>query len=468
MRTPEELKYNLQTADLSKVRTMRTPEELKRYLQTADLSEVCTPAFALYYGPMMATSVEMAATLEMLSNQCIYYLPFKYGGFFVKMIQKCSAAEIKSYLRDVTIDMDALRRYFISGGTITEDRDAIGVPTVDQFDLIAEGFKSLLLNAIQCVRVHQQKNGIMESAMTSYAPIVPYSNEMYKQWLETFWTRLGKKKRDPAVESILYSIDYKGGYSIIDKYKALLDGVNLFDIIGPYLMRDLVGVISDSATLYNDLRDMTDIADMVANEDEENKFRYQYYELVFLANQKDSISLEDLTNYLTARASITNVNKKTSNSEFNSAFEAMYRFIGNYCLEAFTQYAQEQIETALETDLNGKLFRDPNGNPFRYGELFDLNLLLDTFSKETHYECSQHVNEDFLEEMKLAITNYSFFMDEMLVAEIGSLFLAVPFEVLGDDCRHKVLYIDREGDLKVSDMDGFVKTYGVPNEDTVK
>ena len=442
----------------------RTPEELKRYLQTADMSEVCSQKFALTYGPMMAKSTELIATLELLCGQCIYYLPFKYGGYLLKIAKNCSAKQIKSYIREVTIDMDALRDYFLrSEKILADDLDNNTEPgLLEHFDIISDGLKELIKDTINHVRKYQRENGVTESAMTSYAPIVPYSNNMYKQWLETFWDRLAKARKPVAtIESIVNPTDKYTIPQLISLYNEMYTGNMhnggnkkgyLFDLLGHYLMKDLIGIIAESDILYHDLRSIHDVWKLLETDHEESHARNTYYAMIFLINQDDALSAEEIRRYIEGRDSILSL-KMNTESDFNQAVESMnikydeklIENMGKLISLEVMEYQQDRAK------LRGRLFRNPAGNIFMYDEVFDLNQLLDQFSLEPHMECTQHCNEDFLEDMKDIITNYSFFLDDMLVAEVDGLVLAVPYEDNGDDSKHKVLYLNKEGELKVAD-----------------
>lgn len=401
-----------------------TSDNLKEFI-FMNREKAHEPLFALTYGPMLASYPELAKILDKLSMDCPYYIPFKYIGYMLHMTKNTSAQVCKEFLKNAGIDIDTLKRYYYHSNPNIDEKCKAAV------ELITSGTVAQIHEFIKTLRGYQIKNGITESAMLNYAPIVPYDGVIKKS------TEGGSFPNDRAFPKLITtyskSIDPETSSVFIDSALEIL-------------LNNTAGVIQH----YNLLYKFTSIHDIVMEFDfgQINKDIVMYYALMYLLNKDPKLTVEELEEFDNAIMTVYS-RKKTpiKEDEFNRVFETFCsidpgsyeRMISSESWSMFESEAQRDIERFLDGIKKNDSHMD----------VYNLDMLTSKIYTMRHIELCQYANNYLLSLEDLIITDYNYVGNDIFACEINGQYLAVPYVDIADNYRVKIITIDRNQNIEI-------------------
>lgn len=409
--------------------------DMLEYCNTHDISELIVPEFVFYSGPMMATSKDLFDTLETLCYKSMYYLPFKFIGFFRTLAQNATAKQLKGVMRDMTIDLDRYGEYYSHN-----DPDF----NKDQFNNMCDSLKKYLSDVLYAVREYQHTNGVLESAVVNYAPIIPYEATVKKQTIddESEFTAIISPRID-----ILKS--YLNAY--------LKTPSEFASTACNILMSCVNGVMSFRHIAYNEIHSLYDCYKIII---ESNSAAFLYWAYVCgCIYCKNRQTITENTAIADACQSIIGANGKLTDDDYARIFECLMPkniSIEELALEA-TLPDVDTIDSMPSVDAEPPI---PEVNT----TTMDMDRIRSILADMRYIDCNQIANQQFLEHVSSDITNYSYIGDnkQTIIAQVHG-YNCIPYSDIADDHKLKVLMInsgDLEEDPKSVPIEEFIARFG--------
>lgn len=405
---------------------IQDPDKLLEVIKTSDMSVLTSQEFSFTYGPMMAVHPKLYKYLDDLCLNSPYYIPFKYIGYFRNMCKNASATEIKAFMKKVTIDLDNLAIYYKTSGVQYKE---------SYLYLVSEKLKKFIQDVILHVRDFQKTNGVLESAVMNYAPIVPYESEtMRKAWLAS-----GSDKRltldfiTSAKEFAVSLKEFRSGRQSMD------------EILTPLLMSNINGIIAYQNIGYKEIHDLASCFDAITREDEAPDTTRWYWAFVWAMNHINDYSDVDIENCFRAYETLYTSRGVVTDSTFSAVFESISSAVSP---EAWMNTpAQDRTDVVAAGDCP-KLV-----DQYKMRAEFDLDRFMAEIYNMRHIEFTEAANQQFLSESE-DISSYSPMGNDMILCEIGENTIAVPFIDIADDYKLKAIAMFRtNGEIQVFDME---------------
>lgn len=398
----------------------RNPKEMQEYCNSHDIDELTIPEFAFYSGPMMAVIPELFDTLDTLCYKSMYYLPFKYIGFFRNLAKKATAKQLKDVMRDMTIDLDEYGTHY-ENNMPGFDRDL--------FSKYCDAIKAYLASLIRDIRQYQKENGVLESVVTNYAPVITYSSVIQKQSMadESTFTKLVGSRMDTLTK---YLKEYQG-----DPSKFATNAMGM-------LMDCVHGVIAYQAIAYTEIFSVHDCYKLMVERPNDIPYEvimYWAYVCGCIHCMTDAPINLSLVNQ--SYHDLIGANGKLTDSDYIRIFECMAPQG-----QSIDELALEGVLPDVDTTNEIGGINDTPPIPEFDESTVDMDKIRTIIAGMRYIDFNQIANQQFLEHIGTDISNYSYIGDnkEIIVAQINGC-SCIPYSDIADDHKLKVLVIRSGG-----------------------
>lgn len=398
--------------------------------------------FILAYAPFCAKHMDSQSTdgkiyMNILDNMFRtheYTIPFYYIGFLKHNSENTSAANCKGFLRSMCSDLDRITTWYKSNGLCSpNDKDYINSVTSNLIECVK--------TFITGVRKYQLETGANESVIANYSPFIPYQ---YKTTRDTELNTSYNK---------LNTLDIVHGY--IDK-ECNIEQSEIMSYLSKIAMQ-YTNEIIDNIDLpfcgWASLMDMfNDITNKVVNISEPVLL---YLALIWSLNQEYPINAEIFNTQLQDFKTL--INHKyvpLKKNEFNGLFESMCNYYnGNIEEELMTTEAWSALSEDSQEYMDKILEKVPKADLM--DSTYNLDALLSHFYSMRHVETNDYTNQFFLAEVPdIVINSYNYINDNILVCEIFSSLLIIPYIDITSDYQTKFITINKSNEIENYDMDG--------------
>lgn len=371
------------------------------------LPEIEEPLFALYYAPILAKEGKYTE-LDKLTKVNDYAAIFKYPMAIQMKARNISGREFKDFLKEVIIDSQA----FESCSKISEAIHKFAVATIGN------------------TRKYQQENSILENAIVSYCPIVPYSQTLKPQSLEGMTSANSNENPDFITEFpslYCHALDSAQRITIL-RGLAISAPLAIIDTAGYYCSG--VGI----ANIYQDLR----------WQDEKVQVAIMYWGLVSLLTMDEPPQVDVVENIWQGMGSLWST-KPEGKGAFESTFNALMQDTDINLDPAAVNVAQESY--------SGWIAQYDEDNPHRYNEKdaepsVDIMKLISAFHARRGISTSAMATSYVESEWKDAIiVGVSAFSNDITLITFNNELIGIPFIDIADDHQIKVMCINRYGDI---------------------
>ncbi len=439
---------------------MTDPKTLLEFINTHDQQKDClNPKFAFMYGPMMAVYPELAKALDEFSTECVYFTPFKYVGYLRKMAKQTSPAEIKNYLKSMTIDLEALKNHYALQ-VIPYD--------VNFFNLLEKSLKGFVLKYISNVRESQKSSGITESCISNFAPLIPYSGVIKKQELNHQYV-FDSVVPTTELDGIGFdkpSAEYDGAKELLELYKRQTSGnTDLAELMGELLLQNIHGIITYQKKFYS-LHSAADAVQCAMNIEGTIPYGVAlYYGFMYLMSldddgQYDNFTCAQLSELVYDLQNLSQVNRPLTDTQFAAVFEGLMK------TETPQSIAQESTWFALSKEAQKTSQVITKGTPKLYSlaDTFNLDALISTLYNMRYIEFTEFANQQLISGLKLSkLTDTNYLDGNMVLCEVNDRFLVVPYVDIADDYAVKCLSINRNGIITQHDCIKYFDDYAGEN-----
>ena len=358
--------------------------------------EIEEPLFALYYAPVLARE-KRYEQLDTLTKVNPYAALFKYPTAIQMKAQNICGHDFKDFLKNVIIDARAFESY----------------------EGISEAIHQFATTTISSTRKYQQENGILENAIVSYCPVVPYSQEL--KYVEGSMPMVSDpisdfpKMYSDCLENIATQIK-------VLSHLASRAPLAIIDTAGYY------GTGTGVANIYQDLK----------LQDEKMQLALMYWGLVSLLTLDEPPQPMDVTNTWSSMASLwatTPAEKATFENVYDALLKDTKTFISTEGWESIP-------------DNHGALVENEYQN-HNAAACFNIDKLVSEFHARRNVTTSPGTTTYVESEWPNAgITDITAFNDEITLITFGNTWIGIPFVDIADDYTIKVMCINQNGDLQ--------------------
>jgi len=374
-------------------------------------SQIEDPIFALYYAPILAKE-EKYAELDTLTRVNPYAALFKYPTAVKMKSQNICAKDFKEFLKAVIIDAQAFE-------SVSE---------------ISKAITRFATTTISNTREYQKSNSILENAMTTYCPIVPYSQTL-RRAEEGDSLKVTPSEVPEGIENFPA---YYHECLNIDKRIQIL---RKLAICAPLAIIDTAGYYSSGvgvANIYQDLK----------WQDEKMQTAIIYWGLISLLSMDEPPQATLVENVWKGMNSLwaTTPEKRSS---FDTIFETMMEdtdlLPSTENWSALPQ-SDRHIANQYEDD-------NPNPNPYRQSDTpktyFNVDKLVSQFNNRrgimTNAVTTSYVESEWKD---AGISDITAFNDRITLITFGDTWMGIPFVDISDNYAIKAMCINRDGDIK--------------------
>lgn len=356
-----------------------------------------------------------------------YAIPFYYIGYLRLNSQNTSAADCKAFLRSMCNDLDRITKWFKFNGCCTGDDP-------EYLNIITPNMIAYIKTFITCVRKHQLETGANESAMLNYAPMIPYNYIMSRD------TELSTdSESSKVIQEAINSYDY------------ICDGPKKCRVLSSIAIQFTNEIIEYIDLIFNQWKCPMDIFTTFtySNYGISNEVK-KYLMYIWLLNQQHFINHDELLvqyrDFSTFRDHRISPLKK---DEFNQVFESMCKYNTGDIADMMTVEAWSALSDESQEAANKYLENSNKGN---VDETYDLDALLAEFYTMRHVETNDYTNQFFLAEIPgININSYNYINDTIMICEINSNYLVIPYVDIACDYKLRIIGIDKSGEIHIWD-----------------
>lgn len=406
--------------------TLSAIDELNQFLEKltieserdATLKVVASPEFGYYYGPLIVSEIDTtfkSNAPDLLINEVICY--FDVINRFVKMVgQPISSKLLKE---------EIIKIMHISDKGFKDDYQNLG--------------NTLLTN----IRNYTYENKLLESAMTGYAPIIPYDGVTSKSPQITSTPK-------NVVKYPEYDNANKSHLSIPKYLITVLESVNGESLL-PYL-KQIVSVypfqlIQSTILTMPEKVGMPYMIDEILVPDPKflsafphmaYVYAYYFFSRVVYFNLDHVKVLEFLKEYINHCDMLYN---KDTMEAFTFMMNQEYGNNPEVILEDWgidDTYMEKQLDTIAQKD------------PSELEEDFDLSQLTDYIYRCRKYQISEYINSLFLSKNP-ELEVHSFYRNDLLITQLDNRYIIAPVVDIADDYKAKMILMDTDGNISIED-----------------
>lgn len=359
-----------------------------------------------------------------------YTIPFYYIGYLKFNSQHTSAADCKGFLRSMCNDLDRVTKWFeYNGINISNDPNYI-----KNISSVMTDYVKTFING---VRKKQLEVGANESAMLNYSPIIPYTYNMNRD--HEFHSNpevLNALEETVNQYEEFFDSDYNKRYEIISSI-AMKNANEIIQYIDlPFYhwncpMDIFMSYAPNNSKCSNDtLRYLTYI--WLLNQDEDakitvDKFRAQYHD--FITFRKHSMI-------------------PLKKDEFNTVFESMCNYKTGELSDMMTVEAWSALAEDSQEMMDHFLKKVPKSDIT--DSTYDLDALLSEFYTMRHVETNDYTNQFFLAELSgININSYNYLNNDIMVCEINSKWLVIPYIDIACDYQMRIIGINKDNEITI-------------------
>lgn len=373
----------------------------------SEAHEIGEPLFALYYAPILAKEGKYSE-LDKLTKVNDYAAIFKYPMAIQMKARNISGRNFKDFLKKVIIDSQA----FESCSEISEAIHKFAVTTIGN------------------TRKYQQENGILENAIVSYCPIVPYSQTLKPQVLE--------EASDARLDEVPDFIS-----EFPRRYCQALDSAQTVTILRDLAINAPLAII-DTAGYYCSGIGIANIYQDLRWQDEKIQIAITYWGLISLLTMDEPPQVNVVENIWQGMDSLW-ATKPEGKGIFESTINALMQ-------DTNINLDPSALNTAQES-YSGWVAQYDENNPHRYNEKdaepsVDIMKLISAFHARRGISTSAMATSYVEAEWKDAtIIGVSAFSDDITLITFNNELIGIPFIDIADDHQIKVMCINRYGDI---------------------
>ncbi|MCM1213976.1 MAG: hypothetical protein NC548_05600 [Lachnospiraceae bacterium] len=378
------------------------------------LSEIEDPLFALFYGPVLAKERKYTE-LDALTRVNPYGALFKYPTAIHLKAQNICAKDFKEFLKNVITDAQAF----------------------ESMSEISTAISQFAVTTIRNTREYQKQNGIFENVMTSYCPIVPYTQSIHHVDTEG-----AAFPNNSTVIDIVQNFP-NWYYSCMEctENQGPVQTLTELAIRAPLAIIDSAGYYSSGvgiANIYQDLK----------WQDEKMKLGIVYWGLVSLISMDTPPNPCLVEDTWKAMDSLW-ATKPEEKGSFESVFTTMMK-------DTEMISSMENWDALPEVDQKmSRQYSDDHPRissyepPERHTNFFDVDKLVSAFNARRN-TMTNSVTTSYVEsEWKDAgISDITAFNDKITLITFGDAWMGIPFVDIPDDYSIKALCINRKGDIQ--------------------
>lgn len=403
------------------------PEELENCWFILTYAPYC----AKHMDPRTDTGKIFMDILNQMFQKHEYTIPFYYIGYLRFNSQNTSAADCKGFLRSMCNDLDRVTKWFsINGYCTNEDPNY----TLSISPTMIEYIKTF----ISGVRKKQLEVGANESAMLNYAPIIPYNYMM---------------SRDKEFNKNIVSENFLE--NIITEYGNVYESAKLYETLSTIAMQNANWIIEKiDYPFYHWTCPMDIFTIFGSNRISTNDDTLKYLLYIWLLNNSYSAS-SMMQQYHDYNIFIKHKYIPLKRDEFNSVFESMCKYETGNIQDMMTTEAWSALAEDSQSLANHFLETVPKSD--KMDETYNLDALLSEFYTMRHVETNDYTNQFFLAEIPgININSYNFINDNIMICEINSKYLVIPYIDIACDYKIKMIGIDKDNQIMYwDDLDDF-------------
>lgn len=412
--------------------------ELKEYIFKNPQS-LENAMFILAHAPYCAKNIDPRTEegkiyMELL-NQMFqkheYAIPFYYIGYLRFNSRNISAADCKGFLRSMCNDLDRITKWFgFNGMCNAEDPDYLKAITPKMTDYIK--------TFIAGVRKKQLECGANESAMLNYAPIIPYSYNM---------SRDQEFKEDRESFTVLEEV--------VTRYDEVADSTKKYQLLSLIAMQNANEIIEWIDLPFHHWKCPMDIFTTITlNRPSVSNDTLRYLAYIWFLNKESLLPSDELLrqyhDFITFKKHSINPLKK---DEFKTVFESMCKYETGSLDDMMTTEAWSALAEDSQEMVNKFLEKVPKSDIT--DATYDLDALLSEFYTMRHVETNDYTNQFFLAEIPgIVINSYNYLNDNIMICEINSEWLVIPYVDIACDYKIRLIGINKDNEIKIwEDLD---------------
>lgn len=397
-------------------------------------------SFILAYAPYCANHImpddpDKNIYIEILNKMFQtheYTIPFYYIGFLRANSQSSTAADCKGFLRSMCNDLDRIVKWYKSNG-LCNPSDKYYINNVS--NTLTEYVKSF----ISGVRKFQLTNGATESAIANYSPLIPYQYNI---------------TREPKLQ------EYNDNMNVLNEVSNILNkDSNIYenDVISKLAqiaMENANEIIDNIESVFHGWKCLMDIFTFIKYSSSSISYNTcLYLILTWCLNNTYPVDSSMFNTQLNDFETLVNHKiKPLKSDEFNGLIESMCGYCNGDINDMLTTEAWTALSEESQKYVNAFLKDLPKRD--LTSDTYDLDALLSQFYTMRHVETNDHTNQFFLSDLQdIEINNYNFVNDNILVCEINSTYLAIPYINIVNDYKIEVITIDKNHDIKTTSLE---------------
>lgn len=385
------------------------------------LKVITSPEFGYYYGPYIVLAHEKGLSKD------------EYNEFY-------NRNEVIRYLAAINEIKDTVK----SPSTSRDLKSKIVHFMHNEDKGFNKDYRALGMTMLHNIRDYTYKNKLLESAMTGYAPIVPYEGVTSKSPdispNAVTLPKCNDNEKSPftVINYIVSIIENNSNGSFLPYLKKILttypfqvlEGATLQIPISPDIKTipaySLDQVLIPDPSLYQAFPHMIHV--------------YAYYFLSAASYAKWDIAktVAFLKEYV----------EKCNITQNGDAMEAL-----NYMLNQENSLKFEHVmeewgidETYMEKQLEEIARHDPSD----IEETFDLSQLANHIYRSRKYQISEYINSLFLSKNP-ELEVHSFYRNGMLIAQLDQRYIITPVTDIADDYKAKMIMMDTDNEIIIED-----------------
>lgn len=381
-----------------------------------------SPAFAFHYGPYICNTADLAKEVDALAMDSPYMATFKYAACLIRAASNSSPKACKDLMKNIATDLSVLIPKY---------------PESWYTKVMQEYIMNIVQKFIHDLRAHQIKDGIMESAMANFAPIVPYNAKISRDSEMEIKTNLRAGKVSKGMNRHTFVSTYAKAYE---------SEIGEINILGHLQLANATGILkySEIQNEFNSILDLFTI--MEFNDFDLTGELMAYFGVDYLLNLPQRPTPNEVEEVLKHFDTILSHDKVPMTPDtFTTVVECLSQIHPGSGSEMMSMEAWSALEDGSREYVD-KLLEKVNKKDQNIG-IFDLDALTAELYTMRHIEINNYSNQFFFGDLgdieDVIINNYNYIGNDILACEINEKFLAIPYIDIADDYKVKVLAIDR-------------------------